>query len=122
MCVCVCVCVGVVCVCVCACVRACVRACVCVLTFSGTTAPRFLKFGTNIGYDMLYCVREKWHPHAYHSLYLSIFMPPPFSVGSEGWGMRYSITAAHTYVRPSCPVRNTTGFSAISFEKIGILD
>ena len=26
--------------------------------FSGTTAPRILKFGTNVGYDLLHCVRE----------------------------------------------------------------
>ena len=26
--------------------------------FSGTTAPRILKFGTNVGYDLLYCVKE----------------------------------------------------------------
>ena len=31
----------------------------------------------------------------------------------------YSITAVRTYVRP---VRNTNGFRAISFEKIGVLD
>ena len=43
--------------------------------FSGTTAPMILKFGTNIGYD-LYCVRQNQHPHAYHSLYLSIFSSP----------------------------------------------
>ena len=34
------------------------------------------------------------------------------------WGA-YSITAAHMSVRP---IRNTNGFHAISFEKIGILD
>ena len=55
----------------------------CVLTFffvkdfSGTTAPRILKFGTNIGYDLLYGVRENQHPHSYHSLYLSIFSFSP---------------------------------------------
>ena len=26
--------------------------------FLGTTAPRILKFGTNVGYDLLYCVKE----------------------------------------------------------------
>ena len=26
--------------------------------FSATTAPRVFKFGTNIGYDLLYCVKE----------------------------------------------------------------
>ena len=40
--------------------------------FSGTTLPRVLKFGTNIEYDLLYCVRENQHPHINHSLYLSI--------------------------------------------------
>ena len=30
----------------------------CVKDFSGTTAPRILKFGTNIEYDLLYCVTE----------------------------------------------------------------
>ena len=31
---------------------------ICIKDFSGTAAPRMLKFGTNIGYDTLYCVRE----------------------------------------------------------------
>ena len=36
--------------------------------------PRILKFGTNIGYDKLYCVLKN-QPHlAYQSLYLSIFL------------------------------------------------
>ena len=42
--------------------------------FSGTTKPRILKFGTNVGYNLLYCVREKQPPAAYHSHYLSIFL------------------------------------------------
>ena len=42
--------------------------------FSGTTVPRILKFGTNVGYDLLYCVRENQHAAAYHSPYLSIFL------------------------------------------------
>ena len=41
--------------------------------FSGTTEPGIWKFGTNVGYDLLYCVRENQIPPAYHSLYLSIF-------------------------------------------------
>ena len=42
--------------------------------FSGTTVPRILKSGTNIGYDKLYCVLKN-EPHmAYQSLYLSIFL------------------------------------------------
>ena len=40
--------------------------------FSGTTEPRTLKFGTNVGYNLLYCIRENQPPPAYHSLYLSI--------------------------------------------------
>ena len=33
--------------------------------FSGTTASRILKFGTNVGYDVLYCVKENEPPLAY---------------------------------------------------------
>ena len=47
---------------------------ICVKDFSGTTAPRSLKFGTNVGYDLLHCVRENQPPDAYHFLYLSIFL------------------------------------------------
>ena len=39
-----------------------------------TTEPRILKFGANVGYNLLYCVRENQPPPAYHSLYLSIFL------------------------------------------------
>ena len=41
--------------------------------FSGTTEPRILKFGANVGYN-LYFVRENQPPPAYHSDYLSIFL------------------------------------------------
>ena len=47
---------------------------ICVKDFSGTTAPRILKFGTNVGYYLLYCVKENQDAAAYHSLYLSIFL------------------------------------------------
>ena len=47
---------------------------ICVKDFSGTTAPRILKFGTNVGYGLLYCVKESQHAVAYHSHYLSIFL------------------------------------------------
>ena len=47
---------------------------ICVKDFSGTTTPRILKFGTNVGYDLLHCVRENQPPDAYHFLYLSIFL------------------------------------------------
>ena len=33
-----------------------------------------MKFGTNIGYGKLYCVRENQPSPAYQSLYLSIFL------------------------------------------------
>ena len=56
-------------VCVCLCVN-----CLFVKDFSGTTEPRILKFGTNVGYNLLYCVRENQSPPAYHSHYLSIFL------------------------------------------------
>ena len=52
--------------------------------FSRTTAPRILKFGTRIGYDLLYCARKKQLPHACHSLYLSIFCGTFLSMGDLG--------------------------------------
>ena len=53
--------------------------CVCKLfffvkDFSGTTVPRILKFGTNNGYDKLYCVLKNQPDMAYQSFYLSIFL------------------------------------------------
>ena len=47
---------------------------ICVKDFSGTTAPRILKFGINVEYDLLYCVKENQHAAAYHSPYLSTFL------------------------------------------------
>ena len=47
---------------------------ICVKEFSGTALPRILKFGTNVGYDLLCGVKENQHAAAYHSLYLSIFL------------------------------------------------
>ena len=41
--------------------------------FSKATSPRILKFGIDIG-SLLECVRENQHPHAYHILYLSIYI------------------------------------------------
>ena len=32
---------------------------------------------------MLYCVRENQHPHAYHSIYLSIFSFSPINISSK---------------------------------------
>ena len=33
-----------------------------------------LKFGTNVGHDSLYCVKENQHAAAYQTPYLSIFI------------------------------------------------
>ena len=46
---------------------------VCVKDFSGTIAPRVLKFGTNFGYVLLYRVKANQRTTIYHSPYLSIF-------------------------------------------------
>ena len=40
---------------------------------------RILKFGTNIGYDKLYCVLKNQPHMAYQSFYLSIFLSKFFS-------------------------------------------
>ena len=47
-----------------------------IIDFSATTSPTILKFSTctNIRYDLLYCIKENKHPHACHSLHLSIFL------------------------------------------------
>ena len=41
---------------------------ICVKDFSGTTVPRILKFGTNVEYDLLYCVKENQDAAVYYSL------------------------------------------------------
>ena len=46
---------------------------ICVKDFSGTTVPRILKFGTSVGYDLLYCVKENQHAGAYYSLICPLF-------------------------------------------------
>ena len=47
---------------------------ICVKDLSGTTVPRILKFSTNVGYDLLHCVKENQHAASYHSPHLSIFL------------------------------------------------
>ena len=47
---------------------------ICVKDFSGTTVPRILKLGTNVGYNLSYCVKENQHAAAYHYPHLSIFL------------------------------------------------
>ena len=41
--------------------------------FSGTTVPRILKFGTNAGFDLLYCVKENQNVATYYSLICPFF-------------------------------------------------
>ena len=41
--------------------------------FPGTTVPRILKFGINVGYDLLYCVKENQPASAYHCLIYPFF-------------------------------------------------
>ena len=52
---------------------------------------------------------------------IDFFMPPPFSLGSCRGVVEHVVSplSIHMSVRP---VRNTNGFGAISFEKIGILN
>ena len=42
--------------------------------FSGTTVPRISKFDTNVGYDLLYCVKENQPAAAYHCLICQFFI------------------------------------------------
>ena len=51
--------------------------------FSGTIMPKILKFGTNVGYDSLYCVKENQHAASLISIPLFVhfsFSPSKFSV------------------------------------------
>ena len=41
---------------------------------SQDTAPRTLKFSTNIEYHLLYCVSQNQQPHVYHSFNLFYFL------------------------------------------------
>ena len=45
--------------------------------------PRILKFATNVGYDLLYCVKDIQHAASYHSLYLSICLSPQSTFSSQ---------------------------------------
>ena len=54
---------------------------ICVKDFTGTTVPRILKFGTNVGYDLLYYVKENQYAAACHCLICRFFFSPSkFSV------------------------------------------
>ena len=57
--------------------------------FSGTTAPRILKFGTNVGYDLLYCVKENQPAALIIALFVDFsFSPSKFSVTNFSASMR----------------------------------
>ena len=49
-------------------------------------------------------------------------MPPPFSMGGGHIVSPLSVHTSVSSVLSVRPVRNTFGFRAISFERIGILD
>ena len=42
--------------------------------FSGTIAPRILKFAMNVGHVSLYYMKKNWSAPAYTSIYLSLFL------------------------------------------------
>ena len=78
---------------------------ICVKDFSGITVPRILKFGTNVGYALLYCVKENQHAAIYYSLYLSIFLSlqnvfvTEFSACITEFSYIYSLRGAKYIVR-----------------------
>ena len=49
---------------------------ICVKDFSGTTAPRILKFGTNVGYNLLYCVKENQSAALINPLFIHFSFSP----------------------------------------------
>ena len=59
-------------------------------------------FGTNVGYDLLYCVKENQPHAAYHSLYLShfSFSPIKFSVTYERLSLQILCTSWDNVVEP----------------------
>ena len=57
---------------------------ICVNDFSGTTSPMILKFGTNIGYDLLYCAQENQPSAAYHT-----FICPFFFLSNKNFCCRF---------------------------------
>ena len=72
---------------------------ICVKDFSGTAVPRNLKFGTNVGYELLCCVRENQHAAAYYSPYLSIFLSLQANVSVTNFSasMRASLQILYTH-------------------------
>ena len=76
----------------------CVCVCVCVCVWLNVSI-RILKFGTNIEYDLLHCVRENQHPQEYHSLYLYNFSFSPLKYFATDFSasMRTSLQTLYTY-------------------------
>ena len=60
----------------------------CYISSKISTEPRILKCSTNVGYNLLYCVRKNQPPPAYHSLYLSIYLSLQVSVIDFSASMR----------------------------------
>ena len=58
--------------------------------------PRILKFGTNIGYDKLYCVLKNQPHMAYQSLYLYIFLSNFFLLHISSASMSASLQILYT--------------------------
>ena len=86
--------------------------------FSGTSLSRILKFGTNIEYGLLYCVRENPHPHVYHSLWFVQFCFSPesfspqisklclFNIASDGYGWWYvSLLTVCCILKKKLPIK-----------------
>ena len=61
-------------------------------------SKEILKFCTNIEYDLVYCLKENWHPHAYHSLYLSIFLSLQLCPGQWARGMWALLSICYIYM------------------------
>ena len=79
-----------------------------------------LIFWWSVGSTIIHCARKTLYASFYAPAILNVCVCGGGGVGvGEGGRWRsYSITA----VRPVRPVRNTNGFRAISFEKLGVLD
>ena len=71
---------------------------ICVNNFSGTTVPKILKFGTNVGYDLLYCVKENEHAVLIIPLICPFFLSlSKFSVTNFLATMRASLQILYTH-------------------------
>ena len=77
---------------------------ICVKDASGTIRPRIFKVCTNIGFDLLYCVRDSQYPHSYFSL-LFIFS----SLGLCPW-RAYHVTQSLASASVGFRIRVSTMF------------